>query len=346
VVVRNFALPNQGYICQMPHHNSISRNKLLVGLLILVSILSCKNTGPETKNNPVPVVGFLDAFQDETIAQAKQGFFDALKANGYSEDSNTVKVIYRNAQGDIPTLTQAVDYFISQKVNLIGTNATLATITAAQKTKDIPICMMVAPTPEMAHLTDSAGNPPKNLFGVFETLSYIDTSVALIKQVTPNAKVIGTVFNQAEPQSRAALDEISNQCKALGLTLIALPVNNSSETQLILSSLLNKNIDAFFAMPDNTIFASFETIVKSCDDKNIPIFTSEAGLVKRGALAAYGADIYQWGYQAGEQAARFLKQGNLNDIKPELVKVRKRIYNPEVAKKFNITFDSSFEPLK
>src|SRR5262245_25590983 len=177
----------------MANHNFVSAIRLLFALVILINIFSCKNTGPETKQKAVPVVAFLDAFQDETIAQAKQGFFDALKENGYSEDSNTIKIIYRNAQGDIPTLTQAVDYFISQNVNLIGTNATLATITAAQKTKDIPICMMVAPTPEMAHLTDSAGNPPKNLFGIYENLGYIDTSVALIKQVMPNVKVIGTV---------------------------------------------------------------------------------------------------------------------------------------------------------
>src|SRR4030095_9997117 len=116
-----------------------------------------------------------DAFEDETIARAKQGFFDALKKDGYSEDSGTIKIIYRNAQGDIPNLTQAVDYFISEKVSMIAANATLATITAAQKTKEIPICMMVAPTPEMARLTDAQGNAPKNLFGVYETLAYIDT---------------------------------------------------------------------------------------------------------------------------------------------------------------------------
>lgn len=319
--------------------------KKVLLVITFLSFVSCTSKQVKEKST-VPVIGFLDAFQDETIEQAKIGFFDALKKNGYSEDSNTIKIIYRNAQGDIPTLTQAVDYFISEKVTLIAANATLSTITAAQKTKDIPVCMMVAPTPQMAHLTDSAGHAPGNLFGVYETLAYIDTSVTLIRQAMPNAKTVGTVFNQAEPQSQAALNEITNQCKSLGLTLIALPVNNSSETQLVVSSLLGKKIDAFFAMPDNTIFSSFETIAKACNDKNVPIFTSEAGLVKRGAIAAYGADIYQWGYQAGEQASQFLKQGNLNGIEPELLKVRKRIYNPAVAQKFNITFTSPFEPLQ
>lgn len=318
--------------------------KKALWLVCILFLSACKSNLPKQEAK-VPVVAFLDAFKDETIEQAKLGFFAALSTYGYSEDSGTIKVIYRNAQGDLPTLKQSIDFFVSQKVALIATNATQATISTVQTTKEIPVCMMVAPSPEMAGLLDSNRNAPANLFGVYETLSYIDTSVKVIRQVLPAAKRIGTVFNQAEPQSRAALAEITNECNRLGFTLIALPVNNSAETQLVLSSLLSKKIDVFFAMPDNTIFASFETIVHSCNENNIPVFTSEAGLVKRGAIAAYGADIYLWGYQAGEQAAQFLKQGNLEGLPPELLKVRKRIYNPSVAKQFNITFPSPFEPL-
>ncbi|MCY7411140.1 MAG: ABC transporter substrate-binding protein [Chitinophagales bacterium] len=317
--------------------------RYLTLLFIFSVFISCNQ---QEKKSATPTIGFLDAFEDETIAQAKKGFYDALSQNGYREDSGTIKIIYRNAQGDIPTLTQAVDYFISEKVKLIATNPTLSTITAVQKTKDIPVFMMVAPSPRLAGLVDSSGQQPKNLFGIYETLGYIDTSVALIKSVLPNAKTIGTIYNQSEPQSRAALKTIKMDCGKLGFVLIAQPVNNSSETQLVMSSLVNKNIDAFFEMPDNVVFSSFEIISKSCGDKNIPVFTSEAGLVNRGALVAFGADMYQWGFQAGEQAAKFLKQGSLNGIEPELVKVRKRIYNASVAKQYNIVFDSTFTELK
>lgn len=109
--------------------------------------------------------------------------------------------------------------------------------------------MMVAPTPEMAGLTDSTGKAPDNLFGVYETLAYIDSSVALIRQVLPSVKVIGTVFNQAEPQSMAALSVIKDQCNRAGMKLISLPVNNSSETQLVVNSLLSKNIEVFLRCP-------------------------------------------------------------------------------------------------
>src|SRR4029079_4452156 len=101
----------------------------------------------------------------------------------------------------------------------------------------------------------------------------------LIKSVLPNTKTIGTIFNQSEPQSVDALNRIEKECIQLGLTLEKLPVNNSNEAQLVVQALLRKNIDAFCALPDNTVFSSMEVIVRNCDETHVPVFTSEEGLV-------------------------------------------------------------------
>jgi putative tryptophan/tyrosine transport system substrate-binding protein len=318
--------------------------KYLPFLFIVIIFTSCNS-----KKSNIPVVGFVDAFEDATIAQARTGFTDALKKSGFSEDKKTVKIEYRNAQGDIPTLTQIVNYFVSEKVDLLGTCTTLSTITALQKTSTIPIFAMVSPTPARMNVISSTGSAPANLFGTVEELSYIDTSFSIIpKLLKPRGSklVIGMIYNQSEPQSADAMNRIKTLADQLNITLVALPLNSSADAQLVTKSLLSKNIDAFFANPDNTVFASFETILKSCNQANVPIFTSEAGLVQRGAVAAFGADIYQWGYQAGEQAARYLKTHKTDGLKPEMVKIRKRVYNSAAAKKYNITIPSNFEAVK
>ncbi len=261
----------------------------------------------EKKKEGIPTVAYLDLLEDETLAQARKGFWDALEKNGYSEKGGTLNVLYRNAQGDQVALVQACDYMVSEKVDLIATNPTLSTITAVKKAGDIPVCMMVSPRPDLAGLAAKDGSWPKNLFGVYETLDYIDSSLALVKTYLPNIKAIGLTYNQSEPQSVDAFNEVTHYCEQNGIRLEALPVNNSSETQQVTATLLTKNIDAFFALPDNVIFASFETVKKLCDANKIPVFTSEAGLVKRGAVASYGADFYEWGFQAGNQAAAYLK---------------------------------------
>jgi putative ABC transport system substrate-binding protein len=314
--------------------------------LLLFTIASCK---PKPKGVNIPVVGFVDAFEDATISQARTGFTDALKKEGFSEDKKTVQIEYRNAQGNIPTLTQITNYFISEKVDLLATCTTLATVTALQNTKTIPDFAMVSPVPERMKLLNDKGEAPANLFGALEDLNYIDTSFSIIpKLLKPKGAklVIGMIYNQSEPQSADALNRIKSLAEKQHITIVALPVNTSADAQLVTQSLLSKNIDAFFANPDNTVFASFETILKSCNEKNVPIFTSEAGLVQRGAVAAFGADIYQWGYQAGTQAAQYLKTHKTDDLKWEMVKVRKRVYNPAAAKKYNITVPSNFEAVK
>ena len=309
-------------------------------LIFIVSLLifSCK----EHKQRKVPTIGFLDLLQDETLEQARKGFFVALNEEGFNPMHKTVEVIYRNAQNDQPTLLQACDYLISEHVDLIATNPTLSTITAVQRTHDIPVFMMVSPRPDIAGLTDKEGYAPANLFGVYETLEYIDTSVMLINHIFPKLKKIGTIYNQSEPQSMDALQRIEAVCNSLGIQVEKLPVNSSNETQLVVGALLNKNIEAFFALPDNTVFSSMEVIVKLCDAAKIPVFSSEEGLVKRGALVAFGADMYQWGYQSGKQAAQFLKTKSLKNIQPELVKVRRRVYNSQKAEFFGVQFDSTF----
>ncbi|MBS4044230.1 MAG: ABC transporter substrate-binding protein [Chitinophagaceae bacterium] len=316
--------------------------KFIKFLLFSVIFISCKS-----KNDNVPTIAFVDAFEDNTIAKAKQGFFDALKKDGFSEEQQTINVIYRNAQGNIPTLTQIIQYAKSEKVSLIATCPSISTITAIQNIKDIPVFMMVSPKPELMKINAVDGRSPTNLYGVGEDLSYIDTSFGLIpKLLSKKEKIkVGMIFNQSEPQSVDALNRIKTLAQQMNIELVSLPVNSSAETQLVTQSLLSKNIDAFFANPDNVVFASFETIIQACNHAKVPVFTSEAGLVARGAVAAYGADMYAWGYQAGEQAAEYLKTKSTKDLQWQMVKKRTKVYNSKVALQFGITLDSSFESI-
>lgn len=313
-------------------------------IIFTLLFLSCDDT-----TDGLPTIGFVDAFEDSTLERAKDGFLDALRDGGFSEEAQTINLLYRNAQGNIPTLTQIVNYYISQEVTLMAANPSISTITALQKTKEIPVFMMVSPTPELMKVNDDQGNSPANLYGVGENLAYIDTSFSIIPTlIEPEAGRlrVGLLYNQSEPQSVDAYNKLQELARRLDVELIARPVNATADVQLVAGALLNEGIDAFFANPDNIVFGSFETIVKACNEAGVPIFTSEAGLVDRGAVAAFGADMYQWGYQAGEQAVRFLQTGASENLEWELVEARGRVYNPAAAERFNIVIPTNYEPIR
>ncbi len=331
---------------------------LLVALSIILDV-GCSSK-KESPNKPasssdaapkgIPTIGFVQTIQDATIDEARQGFIDALKARGFSDSAGTVKIDYQNANGDQATLGLIIEKFIADKVTCIAANTTVAMIASMQRTKTIPIFMMVGPAPSINNLMekDSLGKPiaPRNLSGVYETLAYIDSSIALIKRIFPTPKRIGVIFNSSEQNSVNAMGRLREQCKANGITLIEKPINSTAEVQTAVQSVLTEKIDLFFALPDNFVFASFEVIYKETIAKKVPIVTSEEGLVKRGALIAYGADFYQWGYQAGKSAAEFLETRDLVGIPLRTVEVRKLVHNPETAKIFNFTPPSDSKPIK
>lgn len=328
----------------MYRSNQLHFMKFFLGLLLFAIILM----GCHNNRSSVPIVGFIDAFEDNTLKQAKQGFLDALQQNGFDEQKGTIQLIYRNAQGDIPALTQIVNYMVAQNVTLIGTCPSLSTITALQLNKKIPVFMTVSPTPSLMKLTDEKGNPPANLFGVGEEIDYIDSSFMLMPELVSkkgDRLSVGMIYNQAEPQSVEAITRIKTLAAAGNIDLVYESISSSADARLVTQSVLAKNVDVFFANPDNTVFAAFETIVNACEKSNVPIFTSEAGLVSRGAVAAYGADMYQWGFQAGLQAAKYLKTGSSKDLKWEKVKDRIHVYNPAMAKKYNIAIPGNFKAI-
>jgi putative ABC transport system substrate-binding protein len=293
-----------------------------------------------------PVVGFLDFVEDDTLAKARQGFFEALDEHGYSEKKGTIEVVYRCAQGDQPTLIQACQDLISRRPRLIATCPTLSTIVAAQRTKDVPILMMVSPRPDIVGLTGAGGAIQSNLLGAYETLDYLKEGPAIIRQLLPQARTVGLVYNPAEPQSVLALEVIRKACAEQGLSLEVTPVSSSTDAVMAAQVLVSKGVQAFFAMPDNTVFASFEALKKVCDQARLPIFASESGLVARGALAAYGADFHAWGRQVGAQAARLLEKGDSSGVQLEMVAVRKRVFNPQSAALLGIRMPAGFEPVR
>ena len=292
-----------------------------------------------------PVVGFLDFVQDDTLARARQGFIETLDEHGFSEKKGTIEFVYRCAQGDQPTLILACKDLISRHPKLIATCPTLSTIVAANQTQDVPILMMVSPRPDIVGLTSAEGGFQSNLLGAYETLDYLKQAPMIIRQVTPAVRRVGLVYNPAEPQSVLALKVIRKAFAEQGLSLDVAPVNSSTDAVMAVQAQVSKGVQAFFAMPDNTVFASFEGLRKVCDEARLPIFTSESGLVARGALAAYGADFYAWGRQVGAQAVRILEKGDASGVHLELVKVRKRVFNPQAAALLGIQMPDGFEPV-
>ncbi|HEX6605968.1 MAG TPA: ABC transporter substrate binding protein, partial [Chloroflexia bacterium] len=147
---------------------------------------------------------------DFTREGAKQAFIQAGMVEG-----QTVTFDLRNAELDAPTAAKMADAFIANKVDAIITIGSLASQAAlAEEQKQgstIPLFFTAVADPYVAKLAgkqegDTITADPK-IHPAFETgvqaFPPVEDGLKLIKEVNPDVKTVGLLWNPNEPNSKA-----------------------------------------------------------------------------------------------------------------------------------------------
>jgi len=114
----------------------------IVSILCLLILAACGG-GTGSK---VPVIGFLQIASNTTLDSARQGYVQALADAGFV-DGETVRIIFKDAQGDMSTAQLIARDFVNRRVDLIGTASTPALQAALNATSEIPIVFSAVANP-------------------------------------------------------------------------------------------------------------------------------------------------------------------------------------------------------
>ena len=127
----------------------------------------------------------------------------------------------------------------------------------------------------------------------------------LIKQIVPDVKTVGVLYNAGESNSQYLIAQEKKAAAAMGIKIVEATASNSSEVQAAAQSLVGR-VDAISVLTDNTVVSALESVVKVCQQNDIPLIAGDTDSVKRGAVAAYAFDYKDLGVQAGYMAAEIL----------------------------------------
>jgi len=163
-----------------------------------------------------------------------------------------------------------------------------------------------------------------------------------MKDILPEAKKIGTLYNSSEVNSRKVVEDARGFAKELGLELLETTVTNTSEVYQAISALCMRNIDAVWITGDNTALQAFHGIVKVCKDNKMPLFVNDNDFVKDGALAAIGVGWYKTGYHTASLVASVLNGADPADIPIENFVEEEITLNDQVAKELGISFPEKY----
>lgn len=304
-----------------------------LAFLLVISFFLTGCGGQKKAEQKVFKIGISQFVEHPALDAARDGFIDGLKEAGFEEGKNVTFVI-ENAQGDFPTAQTIANKFVGEKVDMILAIATPSAQAAANATKDIPILITAVTDPVAAGLVKSLEKPETNVTGTTD-MNPVKEQLELLKEILPDAKNVGILYNAAEANSKVQVDLAKKAAEELNLTIHEATVASSSEVNQAVQSLSGK-VDAIYAPTDNTIASAIGAVVKVCNDAKIPVIAAERGMVEGGALATLGIDYYLLGKQTGAIAARVLKGENPAEIPVEGSKEYKLIINKKAAERLGI----------
>lgn len=273
----------------------------------------------------------LDAVRD--------GVKEALIKEGFEEGKN-LKWRYQSAQGNTGTAAQIARQFIGEKpdaIVAIGTPSAQALVAA---TKTIPIVYSAVTDPIAAQLVKSLDGSGTNVTGSSDALE-LEKQVDLIKQVVPQAKRVGIVYNPGEANSSVVVKQLKELLPKSGMTLVEASAPRSVDVGSAARSLVGK-VDVIYTNTDNNVVSAYEALVKVGNESRIPLIAADTDSVKRGAIAALGVSYKGLGEQAGVIVARILKGEKPGDIPSETAKVLELFVNPAAAQKQGVKLSDEF----
>lgn len=269
---------------------------------------------------------------------ARDGVKDALAAAGYKEGEN-LKFIYQSAQGNPATAAQIARQFAGEGPNVIVPISTPSAQAVVSSTRDIPVVFTAVSDPLGAQLVKDMDKPGSNVTGLSD-MSPVAEHVALIKEILPNAKSIGFLYNSGEANSVSLLAVLKTEAEKAGLTVVESAATKSAEVQGAARALVGR-ADAIYVPTDNTIISALEGAVAVAEEAKLPLFTADTDSVARGSLAALGFNYYDVGKQTGDVVVRILKGENPGDIAVKVAAGSDLVINKKAAEKMGVTLPES-----
>lgn len=269
---------------------------------------------------------------------ARNGVRDALAAAGYKEGEN-LKFVFESAQGNPATAAQIARQFAGDEPNVIVPISTPSAQAVVSSTRDIPVVFTAVSDPLGAQLVKNMDKPGGNVTGLSD-MSPVGEHIALIKEILPNVKTIGYLYNSGEANSVSLLAALKAEADKAGITIVELAATKSAEVQGAARALVGR-ADAIYIPTDNTIISALEGAVAVAEESKLPLFTADTDSVSRGSIAALGFNYYDVGKQTGEIVVRVLKGENPGDIAVKTAAGSDLVINKAAAAKMGVTLPES-----
>ncbi|MCG6350192.1 ABC transporter substrate-binding protein [Vibrio fluvialis] len=282
----------------------------------------------------VAKVAVSQIVEHPALDAARQGLLDGLKAKGYEEGKN-LEFDFKTAQGNPAIAVQIARQFVGENPDVLVGIATPTAQALVAATKSIPVVFTAVTDPVGAKLVKKMEQPGKNVTGLSD-LSPVEQHVELIKELMPNVKSIGVVYNPGEANAVSLMELLKVAAKKNGVQLVEATALKSADVQSATQAIAAKS-DIIYALIDNTVASAIEGMIVAANQAKTPVFGAATSYVERGAVASLGFDYYQIGVQTADYVAAILEGADPGTLDVKVAKGSDLVINKTAADKLGMT---------
>ncbi len=291
----------------------------------------------------LPRVGYLLLSPvTDPPSRERQAFLAGLRELGYLP-GETVEIVYRSAENEPEFMDDIARDLVNDKVDVIVTSGTSATLGAMRATRSVPIVMLALGDPVGVGAVASLARPGGNVTGVSFLSSELSAKrVQLVKELVPQARSMAIVWDARNANAHEEADETVAASKALGFAPESIPLRSDKALARALERLSVARPDVLYAAFEGGMVAGNRTTIAEFGLRNrVPVVSGWSFLTEAGGLMSYAPDIPAMFRRAARYVHHVL-QGERPDALPVELPTRvELVINASTAQRLGLTIPRS-----
>ena len=283
-------------------------------------------------------LGILVAGDLGTSETYFRAFFESLASFGYVEGKNLL-VERRFADGRIDRLDVLAAELVAAKVDIIYAPPPPAALAAMKRSTTIPIVFSVSADPVGSGLVQSLARPGGNVTGLSTLGSgLVPKRVELIRELVPNARRIGLLYDSREPAARISRDSAVGAAKLLGLSIVEENVNLRDQLPAAFVALKKKGAHMLLVFEGSLGIINRDLVLSLAAAHRLPVLYPYPEFPAAGGLMSYSTNIVEQYRRAAVFVDKIFKGAKPSDLPVEQPTRLELIVNMKTAKALGITF--------
>ena len=311
--------------------------KNIVCLFLLVAVLGGGAIADAQQSGKIPRIGFLGnstpALEENLVGPFREGLHDL----GYGEGKN-ILIEYRWAEGKYERFPALIGELIAQKVNIIVTAGTPASLAVKKAAPSIPLVMIAVGDPIGTGLIKSLAEPGGNVTGLTSIAADLEGKrIELLREVIPKLSHVAVFWNPASPFQVNSEKEVQAAARAFKMKVLSLGVQAPEQFDNAFATIRKERPRALLVLADRLFLHNRARIMEFTTKQRLPGVYAYLELVEAGGLMSYGPSYADMHRRAATFVDKILKGRKPSDLPVEQPMKFELVINLKSARQIGLT---------